>query len=71
VLGAVAIPLLILGQILEIIVRNHMAGKYYENLIGKKIHRGFYEYIFCGNISNQVSNEEKAFAIKSRDIKTI
>ena len=71
VLGAVAIPLLILSQLLEKIMRNHMAGVYYEKLLGKKVHKGLYEYLFLGNIDHQISNEEKAFARKSRDIKTI
>ena len=59
VLGAVAIPLLILSQILEKILRNHMKGVYVEKLLGKKLHRGFYEYLFLGDISHQLSNEEK------------
>lgn len=71
ILGAVAIPLLILGQIIEKIMRNAMARVMLKLMLNKKLRNGPYEWLFLGSFKHLLSKEEKSWMRAQRDVMTI
>lgn len=71
ILGAIAIPLLILGLIIEKILRNSVARIYVRKMLGKELRNGPYEWLLLGSMNHLLTDEEKSWMRAQQDIFTI